>query len=127
MKLGIPHAIRVQKKVTGADLQRFMNFVDVDPKCGCWLWTGYCDEHGYGQFWWHGKMHWAHRWSLAAFKGDIPRNYDADHHDNCRNPTCVAPFHLKPSHRISHGRRHGSEATTPRSPDLATLPDEPPF
>lgn len=110
MKIGIPHRLAIQKKLSAADLQRFMSFVEIDADTGCWIWTGTKDRHGYGQFWWGDRMHWAHRWSLAAFRADIPRNHDADHKEECRNPSCVAPFHVQPKHRTPHGRQHQPES-----------------
>jgi hypothetical protein len=101
-------------KLAAEDLQRFMAFILVQPETGCWVWTGCQDQHGYGQFWWGNRMHWAHRWAVAAFREPVPANHDADHIDACRNPSCVNPAHVRITHRVAHGTRHSAEGVEAR-------------
>lgn len=59
----------------------------------CWIWTGYRNDRGYGQF-----MHtWktvvqAHRYSFELANGAIPEGLFVCHH--CDTPACVRPDHL---------------------------------
>jgi hypothetical protein len=58
---------------------------------GCWEWTGYCDNYGYGKFYIEGKPFTAHRIAHHLKRGSV-----ADSHvlHMCDNPPCVRPSHL---------------------------------
>ena len=71
---------------------RFWDKVEVDPKTGCWVWTGGSIALGYGVLMRHGTSRLAHRLSAADFYGPIPDGLCALHH--CDNPPCVWPKHL---------------------------------
>lgn len=75
--------------------RRFERHVLPEPNSGCWLWTGYLTEKGYGRFnpqWKTSPLH-AHRVSYELNKGPIPPGLVIDH--LCRNPCCVNPDHLE--------------------------------
>ena len=75
------------------DWKRFLRFVRTyESDNGCWLWTGYKDKKGYGQFWFEGHAWWAHRFSYTAQVGSIPGGMTIEH--KCRNPSCIRPNHL---------------------------------
>ena len=63
----------------------------VQKGSGCWLWTASM-RHGYGQFWFDGRVQVAHRvaWQLAY--GPIQEGLFVCHH--CDNPGCVRLSHL---------------------------------
>lgn len=61
---------------------------------GCWEWTAYKGENGYGRFYLNGKGALAHRWSYEFHVGPIPDGLFMDH--LCRNHSCVNPEHLEP-------------------------------
>jgi hypothetical protein len=61
--------------------KRFWRFVTKTD--GCWLWNGFINQGGYGQF--------APTQSLV---GAIPDGLELDH--LCRNRRCVNPVHLEP-------------------------------
>jgi hypothetical protein len=72
---------------------RFIQKYVPEPNTGCWLWTGYVDRHGYGQFK-GAKQGSAHRWSYEYHAGPIPEGLQLDH--LCRVRSCVNPAHLEP-------------------------------
>ncbi len=80
------------------DVRRFLSHVrkQVKPSVKrlgpCWLWQSHKDEAKYGQFKFHGRALWAHRFSYALFRGTIPDDLQIDH--RCHNPQCVNPNHL---------------------------------
>lgn len=72
--------------------ERFWRHVYPDPNCGCWLWDGSCNGHGYGQIRVKGKNRTATRVSWELFKGKIPDGMHLLH--RCDFPPCVNPDHL---------------------------------
>lgn len=76
-------------------LERFMTRVDKDGPNGCWLWTGYIDNVGYGRFAVrHAVPVGAHRWLYEQTFGPVPKPLVLDH--LCRVRHCVNPVHLEP-------------------------------
>lgn len=78
----------------------------VDKTDGCWLWTGYTNARGYGQFYTGaGKKLSAHIVAYLITGGIVPPGLELDH--LCRNPSCVNPAHLEPvTHRENMLRGH---------------------
>lgn len=75
---------------------------DVDKHTGCWIWSGWKNENGYGRVEISGKKYYAHRLYYHLLSGTL-RNYDVVRH-KCDNPACVNPEHLtKGSHSDNHG------------------------
>lgn len=83
--------------ITRDPLDRFL--AKVEHQGDCWIWTGYRNPAGYGQFMNRstrqgGRIVLAHRWSYEHHVGPIPTGLTLDH--LCRNTSCVNPAHLEP-------------------------------
>lgn len=85
--------------VMGNPEKRFSAKVDKDSSPdGCWLWTGWVNQNGYGQFSINGGEKWAaHRYAYTKAHGEIPEGLTIDHvyARGCRNRHCVNPDHLE--------------------------------
>lgn len=83
--------------VRSGTLERFAAKVAVDQASGCWRRPAGADDHGYGQFWFEGKMVRSHRASYLMFVGPIPDRFEVDHVKTrgCRYRDCVRPTHLE--------------------------------
>ena len=66
----------------------------------CWLWTGFINKDGYGEYTSpHLTTRMVHRISYALDKGELP-TLPLDH--LCRNKNCVHPDHLEPvTHEVN--------------------------
>jgi len=79
---------------------RFMQKFKVNPKTGCWIWTGTYDDKGYSQLFLKQEKITrkatkisGHRFSYLTLKGKIPPGMQIDH--ICRTRGCVNPEHLR--------------------------------
>ncbi len=71
----------------------FFNHVSPEPNSGCWLWDGYTDTDGYGDFSiWAVGTYRAHRYSWMVHRGPIPKGLQVLH--RCDVRACVNPDHL---------------------------------
>ena len=70
----------------------------------CWLWTGYLNIYGYGQFYLApAKYVQAHRWPYEQKHGSIPKGLEPDH--LCHTPACVRDDHLElVTHQVNVAR-----------------------
>ena len=100
---------------------RFWDKVSVDPS-GCWLWTAFKSEKGYGQFGvreqGQRRTVRAHRYAYESIVGPIPSGLTLDH--LCRVRHCVNPAHLeKATVRVNVLRGDGITARQLRAPHCA--------
>lgn len=72
---------------------RFLRYVKIPENPGnCWIWLGYKDSKGYGQFIFNGKNMLAHRVSYILHVREFDPTLCCLH--SCDNPGCVNPDHL---------------------------------
>lgn len=83
-------------------MERFLSRIDfLSSPHGCWLWTGYLDKDGYGQFTYEKVMR-AHRASILLHGGELISGLVVDH--LCRVRNCVNPLHLKQVTHLGNSR-----------------------
>lgn len=99
---------------------------------GCWIWTSWINNKGYGQFWLDGRPQYAHRLAYEDALGPIPNGMELDHvrDRGCTSTACVNPDHLEAvTHAVNCQRTmqdecaHGHEFTpenTYHRPDTGT-------
>ncbi len=90
-------------RVSQSDVQRFFDKTTVILD-GCWEWTAWITDKGYGQFQYGGRMMGAHRFSYQLVKGEILHTID----HLCRNRRCVNPNHLEDVTQKENVRRGGA-------------------
>lgn len=73
-------------------LQRIKERVQIDPKTGCWLWTGTKKPNGYGDISIGGKSRLLHRVMWEETYGPIPGGLCVCH--TCDVKHCCSPSHL---------------------------------
>lgn len=90
------------------------------PDCGCWIWAGKWDSHGYGVYEMpNGKKRPAYRIAYEALRGIVEQGLCLDH--LCLMKCCVNPDHLEPVTRSENFRRrrvNGPSIQTLNIPDL---------
>lgn len=82
------------RKVRSIDIQFWPKVNKAGPN-GCWAWTGYINNNGYGCLYLSNPRvpSMAHRVSYELAHGSIPEGLQLDH--LCRNRACVNPAHLE--------------------------------
>lgn len=84
-------------------MERFLNKISPEPNSGCWLWTAYLNQDGYGKFGVAGEARYAHVWAYETFVVPVPDGLELDH--KCRVRSCCNPHHLEPVTHIVNCRR----------------------
>lgn len=93
--------------------------IEPEPNSGCWLWSGYVNDQGYGYICRNRKPRLisAHRSSYELFVGEIPKDKEIDH--RCRVRSCVNPGHLMAVTRRENLMAPGSLAIVKRQAEQA--------
>jgi len=76
---------------TPAELDRLLAQLDTSGEC--WLWTGACDQDGYGRMSYRGRNEKIHRIIWMAHEGPIPKGKVVRH--DCDQPNCGWREHLR--------------------------------
>lgn len=72
--------------------------------CGCWVWTGSLDRHGYANVKMHGKRVLVHRYIFDRVVGPLGADDTIDHLCD-RHRSCVNPDHFEAVPRSENSRR----------------------
>ena len=91
----MPRDLNTAKDVWGS--------IAVGRQADCWPWLRSVSSGGYGQFFFEGRLHTAHRVAYELTKGAIPEGLQLDH--LCRNRRCCNPDHLEPVTAAENTRR----------------------
>ena len=101
------------------DQVRFLKYVQKDDgPNACWRWCGSKGISGYGNFFYKGSIHLAHRVSLLLFGGikELTPGLNVSH--SCRNRDCVSPDHLSEKTRSENNstdkKNHGVDCSGER-------------
>lgn len=84
-------------------VERFLAFVEKTSEDSCWYRLTRGRENGYTTITFDHRRVSAHRFSYAAFRGDVGGNQEIDH--LCRDRACVNPSHLELVTRKENLRR----------------------
>lgn len=90
---------------------------------GCWLWTGYKNQFGYGRAWFYGDLVGVHRIAWMHHRGDIPDGMVVMH--ICDNRACINPDHLAvgtQAENLADMRAKGRHLAAHPPPRPASLP-----
>lgn len=99
-------------------LDRLVARTEIDNTTGCWIWTGFTNEKGYGRMWVAGKLQRVHRLSWLEHGHQIGQGERLDH--LCRNRACWNPAHLEPvTNRENILRGEGPTAANARKTHCA--------
>lgn len=105
----------------GPLIDRFMAKVYPCPMSGCWLWGGFLDRDGYGQYTAvQGTTARAHRVAYELLVGAIPAGLELDH--LCRNRACVNPEHMRVATRRENTIADGAVSPTALNARKAECP-----
>src|ERR1700679_1899008 len=90
----MPEHIRTRfTKQRGTMAERLEFYSMMVAECGCMIWMGSLDTHGYGHMTIDGKTRLSHIVSYETFVGPVPEGMELDH--LCRVRCCINPRHLE--------------------------------
>jgi len=106
---GLPLSAPVKTKTFGTAPERFWQKVAKSSPDNCWLWLGWTNKDGYGEFRLSDKNWRAHRYSYFLLYGVT----DLHILHSCDTPSCVNPHHLRTGtnhdnvqDKVSKGRQY---------------------
>jgi hypothetical protein len=86
----------------------------VDRSAPCRIWSGSCNDDGYGHLVIDGQRKYAHRVSYQLHVGPIRRDHQIDH--LCRVPACYEPAHLE---AVTNREKHDARQPSARGQESA--------
>ena len=100
----------------------------IDDNTGCWNWTGYCDDSGYGAMAFQGRSERVHRvaaWLWLDYDFEQPDVWAMRLHvlHHCNNPRCFNPEHLYLGDNVANSSDARKAGTTAKH-SLRKLTDE---
>jgi len=114
--------------ISATTLARFWARVDKTAPGGCWIWTGACNEGGYGVLQLHSRTYTAHVVAQMLVNGPSMAHQRFRH--TCPFLHCVNPAHTTPILATTPAQRQAIQYEPSRralSAELANLPGETPI
>lgn len=96
-------SIAISHRDVQPHIERFLGFVEKTSEDSCWYRMTRGRDSGYTTITFDGHRVSAHRFSYAAFNGDVGSDQEIDH--LCRDRACVNPEHLELVSRKENLRR----------------------
>lgn len=89
----MPTGVYLRKSIE----ERLLSRRQIDPRTGCWIWTGARDQKGRGNIVYKGKCELVSRVAAFVWLGLEDRTQQVLH--DCDNPKCFNPQHLHPGNQ----------------------------
>jgi len=109
------------------DVNSLWQLVDFTPG-GCWVWTGYISDNGYGRVGMGGGLRYVHRLFYELSVGPIPEGAVIDH--LCRTRNCVNHLHMdvvtrgeNVLHGVGFAAKNAAKVACAGGHALSVLPD----
>ena len=101
-------------------IEHITKYAILEEDTGCWRWNGAYSDTGYGQWWFRGRSHGAHRISFLARNLMLDKSLQVHH--SCGNRWCIRFEHLTQGDHSKNGRESVEQGTHYNASRLSNVP-----